>query len=414
MEEPRYRGPAYETARLKLARIRVEGRESRDRAAKYLTRVSAEALGVARVGLWLLRDGRRLLLSHCIYRRKTDDFDIPHELKVASCGALSSLLEQRRLFALESKEALLSLGDFGALLSSQLSVTSILCTPIIREGRVIGALTFEQVGPCEPFAQKQLEFASSVADLTVLIFEQAERVELEVALQANAEARHEMQKMQALIRLSRTVAHDLNNLLTVVGAVGEALYTEDTPKSNEWAQELLKAVELGGQLTEHLLTFSGEKPPSDGPVDLARIIHDMEPVLRPLTSPTRQLVLETGTEPALAIIDALSVQQLLLNLVRNAFDALRDPGRVVIRLREPQPEDALRAGAIVLEVDDDGRGMDPETQARAVEPYFTTKKHGHGLGLSTVFGIAQRYGGGVRITSNPNDGTRVAIALLRG
>jgi signal transduction histidine kinase len=92
---------------------------------------------------------------------------------------------------------------------------------------------------------------------------------------------------------------------------------------------------------------------------------------------------------------------------------LKDHGAVTLRLRGPDAGDSLRVGAVVLDVEDNGQGMDEETQVHAAEPYFTTKSDGHGLGLSTVFGIAQRYGGGVRLRSTQGQGTCVSVAFQR-
>src|SRR3954470_12621701 len=113
MEEPRYRGPAYETARLKLARIRVEGRESRERADRYVAQVSAEALGVARVALWQLRDGQRQLAVQCIH---SGTGTAPQEqlFRTERCGHLLASLQERRLVVVEGKADLERLGDLNA------------------------------------------------------------------------------------------------------------------------------------------------------------------------------------------------------------------------------------------------------------------------------------------------------------
>ncbi len=410
MEEGRYRGPAYETARLKLARIRVEGKASRERGARYLVQVSADSLGIGRAGFWLLRDGDRRLESECVYRRADATYETGHRLELKETARLWSLLGERRLFSLETPQHLELLGTFSSYLRS-VAATAVLCAPIIREGRVVGMLSFERTDESEPFGERQLSFASSVADLAALILEQSERVELEAALQASAESRAEVQKMQALVRLSRSVAHDLNGLLTIVSAAAQEL-SLDAGAHQELGGELDHVVRLGKTLTEQLLTFGGEPLPGE-PVELRSLVEQLLPVVRPLFSGEKKLTFEATTTKTTVLAGVLPVQQVILNLVKNAAEALGPKGTVVVKLRDPEPDDALRVGAVVVEVSDDGMGMDEYTQARAVEPYFTTKKGGHGLGLSAVFGVAQRFGGGVRITSAIGQGTRIAVALLR-
>lgn len=410
MEEARYRGPAYETARLKLARIRVEGKASRERGARYLVQVSADSLGVGRAGFWLLRDGDRRLECECVYRRDDAVYETGHALVLGETARLWSLLGERRLFSLETPQHLELLGTFSTYLAS-VGATAVLCAPIIREGRVVGMLSFERTEPSEPFGERQLSFASSVADLAALILEQSERVELEAALQASAESRAEMQKMQALVRLSRSVAHDLNGLLTIVSAAAHEL-SLDAGVHEELGGELEHVVRLGKELTEQLLTFGGDPLPGE-PVEMKALVEDLLPVLRPLFGGEKKLAFESLTTRTMVLGSALPLRQIVLNLVKNAAEALGPRGTVVVKLRDAGPEDALRVGAVVVEVADDGIGMDEYTQARAVEPYFTTKTGGHGLGLSAVFGVAQRFGGGVRITSAVGQGTRIAVALLR-
>lgn len=410
MEETRYRGPAYETARLKLARIRVEGKASRERGARYLVQVSADSLGVGRAGFWLLRDGDRILESECVYRRADAGYETGQRIDVKATARLWSLLGERRLFSLEAPDHLELLGSFSNYLR-QVGARAVLCAPIIREGRVVGMLSFEHVEVAASFSEKQLSFASSVADLAALILEQSERVELEAALQASAENRAEVQKMQALVRLSRSVAHDLNGLLTIVSASAQELSLE-AGAHQELGRELDHVVRLGKQLTEQLLTFGGEPLPGE-PVDLRALVEEVLPVVRPLFGGDRRIAFEVLATRTTVLASAVPLQQILLNLIKNAAEAIEASGAVTVRVRDPGPEDALRVGAVVLEVADDGVGMDEYTQARAVEPYFTTKPGGHGLGLSAAFGVAQRFGGGVRITSSVGQGTRIAVALLR-
>lgn len=411
MKEARYRGLAYETARLKLAQIRVEGRQSRDRAYQSLAQVSAEAISADRVAVFSVIHADDALVNECTYLSKTSTF--VSEPRLERMADLLRALQRRRLIVANDAAKELDLGAFSSAYLAANKVASALCAPIIREGRVTGLLTFERCGAVRPFTQEQLSFASSAADLMALILEQAARVELEAALHANSQLHHENLKMQALVRLSRVVAHDLNGLLAVVGMVASELSRVEAGEGAPLSTDLKGVVEMGRRLTDSLLTFGAVNPPADEKLDLARAIEDMLPIFRPLFSDGRELRFVQQTEHVTAFIDALSFQQVLLNLVRNARDALAETGVVSVRLRAPDAGDSLRVGAVVLDVEDNGQGMDEETQTHAAEPYFTTKSDGHGLGLSTVFGIAQRYSGGVRLRSTLGQGTCVSVAFQR-
>jgi len=410
--ESRFKGLAYETARLKLARIRVEGRQSRQKAYEYLARVSCDAVNVDRVALFTFVNGLNTLSHECTYGRLTGRYEEGPRLGVERCGSLPAALQERRVLTIDREEQLVELGDFALEHLRPFNVKSLMCAPVIREGKVTGLISFESTRPLR-FSQEQLSFAGSAADLTALILEQADRTELEAALHVSSELQHENAKMQALVRLSKTVAHDLNGLLSVVDIVALELSKMNRDELPQRAIDLKGVVSMGRALTQSLLTFSADEPPLDVFVDLDEEVNHMLSVVGPWFTGPFRLTFDKSTERTRARVDRLSFQQVMLNLMKNARDALDSKGTVVVRLRDPQPDDALRVGAVILEVEDDGQGMDETTQAKAAEPYFTTKPQGHGLGLSSVFGIVQRYGGGIRLTSKVGEGTRVAVAFQR-
>jgi signal transduction histidine kinase len=107
------------------------------------------------------------------------------------------------------------------------------------------------------------------------------------------------------------------------------------------------------------------------------------------------------------------VERILFNLVANARDAISDTGKVEIVVRQPEPEDELPPDVLVLEVSDDGCGMDARTRAHLFEPYFTTKTQGHGLGLATVYGIVTRAGGSIDVASAVGEGSCFRVVLPR-
>ena len=414
MGESRYRGLAYETARLQLARIRVEGQKSRSQAYQTLVRVSAEALAVDQAHVFSLIEDGSVLSSECLFDVRTRTFSKSLELESSENLGLMNSLKTRRVALFDRPPALEGLGSFYEHLLRPEGVAVALCAPVIRDGAVVGFLSFQWRDPAVKVTQEQLGFAGSVADLTALILEQAERAELQAALHFNAELHHENAKMVALSRLARLFAHDINGLLTVVSAAATELTKSNDGPFRELSADLRQVVDLGRRLTGSLLTFGSDAPPLPEVVDLREVSENMLPMFRSLFSSTQRLSLDVQTDRTKIIVDRLSVEQVLLNLVKNAQEALRDSGHVVVRIREPGPHDVLRVGATILEVEDDGEGMDPRVQAQAAEPYNTTKGPGHAIGQTSVFGVAQRYNGGVRLTSEPGKGTRVAVAFERG
>ena len=403
---------AYETARLRLARYRVEGDEARAKAAAHATEVSAEALEMERVGVWLFKGARLICVSQ--YTRSDDKHGSGAVLPSRSFPTYVSALQERRVIAAEDARAHPATAELKASYLDPMGITSMLDAPIIRNGRVIGVVCHEHIGEPRKFSEKDLEFASSVADMLTLIFEQADRLELEAALQAQTEQRLEQQKMEALGRMATAVAHDFNNLLATV-SMTVTLLARSTPASlRSTIDEVSSMIDIGRRLTQQLLAFG--KPRNDqpsGPIDVGATIEHMLPMLRSGAGKSIGVSLDILVPGVRAAIDASQLEQIILNLSLNARDAIAGNGLISIVLRDSLDSDELPPDHIVLEVRDTGSGMNEATTARIFEPFFTTKPEGNGLGLATVYGIARRAGGEVRVDSKPGTGTTMRVSLPR-
>jgi two-component system cell cycle sensor histidine kinase/response regulator CckA len=415
MGGPETKRVAYETARLRLARYRVEGEQTRARAAAHAAQVSAEALGVERVGVWLLRDHARRLLCVSQYIRSRREHSAGQSLACDLYPAYVEALTTRRIIAADDARTHPSTRELDATYLQPNGISSMLDAPIIRAGRVIGVVCHEHVGPPRAWQQNELEFASSVADMVTLIFEQAERLELEAALQDQAEQRQESEKMEALGRMAGAVAHDFNNLLGAVYLYTDAVAPHLPAQFRGMASEVTTMLEVGKRLTQQLLAFGKERA-SDGPlgsVDLHAAIEHVLPIVR--TGIGRGIELELRLLPSGARVcgETSQLEQIVLNLCLNARDAIAGNGEITVVTREPTPADDVAPDCIVLEVRDSGTGMDEATRSRIFEPFFTTKHGGSGLGLATVYGIVRRCGGSVRAISDIGAGTTMLIALPR-
>jgi PAS domain S-box-containing protein len=231
------------------------------------------------------------------------------------------------------------------------------------------------------------------------------------------------QKMEAVGRLASGVAHDFNNLLTAIDGYGELLLDDLAPDDPHRAdvQEILLAGKRAGSLTRQLLAFSRRQVMEVRVLDLGEIVKGMEKMTRRLVGQHIDITVRLNGQLRPVRVDPGQVEQVMLNLIVNAADAMPDRGSLVIEtmselLREPTKltTGELPAGEyITLSVSDTGGGIDPETAPRIFEPFFTTKAPGKGtgLGLSTVYGIVKQFGGNIAVISRPTGGTEFRVYL---
>ena len=226
------------------------------------------------------------------------------------------------------------------------------------------------------------------------------------------------QRLSALGELTGGIAHDVNNLLSVIGLNLELIREQlGEGDGQELASAALAAVDRGAKLTRGLLAFAQRQPLRPAAVPLGPLFAGLETLLRRTLGGRIDLavVLDPATPPALA--DAAQLESALVNLVLNARDAMPDGGTVTLSATlAPERELAslnLAGPAVKITVADQGVGMTAEVLARAFEPFFTTKGSGKGtgLGLSMVYGFARQSGGEVRIDSAPGRGTTVTLWL---
>ncbi len=222
------------------------------------------------------------------------------------------------------------------------------------------------------------------------------------------------QKMEALGRLAGGVAHDFNNLLVVI-IQNAQLLALDLPDGElrELADEIDQAGVRAGDLTRQLLQFSRHDVGAVDTVDVGEAIESFARMARRLLGAGYALDVVHGAAGAGVTIDPAHLDQILLNLVVNARDAMPDGGTVRIRTEtDPDGPDGPDGPIVRILVQDEGHGMSPEVQARVFDPFFSTKgERGTGLGLSTVFGVVSQAGGLLRLESVVDVGTRVIIEL---
>lgn len=228
---------------------------------------------------------------------------------------------------------------------------------------------------------------------------------------------HHAQRLQAVGRLSGGIAHEFNNLLTVVVNSLEVIDAE--PEADglpELVRQAKDAALRGGDLTRSLLAFSRREPMRSEVVVVGEAIERLTSTIVGATLP-ESIVLElAGLESrSCAAVDPALLEAAVLNLVLNARDSMSDGGKLTIsvRLRTVEGEPPLGDGVYVeIAVGDTGVGIEAETLERVLEPFFTTKAEGGtGLGLSMVYGFAEQSGGSIQIESTPGVGTRARLLL---
>lgn len=251
-----------------------------------------------------------------------------------------------------------------------------------------------------------------VARLIGFINDITERRSLEAQLRQS-------QKMDALGRLAGGIAHDFNNLLGVILGYSQLLLETGLPeKTAKRVTGIMQAGQRAESLTRQLLVFSRQEVVSPKVLDINEIIHNMQKMLERMIGEDVRLLMFPGSSwPTKA--DPGQLEQVIMNLVVNARDAMPRGGKITIETKDveldPQYAElhpAVTPGPYVqIVVSDTGMGMDAETRSRIFEPFFTTKARGTGLGLSTVYGIVKQCGGAVSVYSEPGQGAAFKVYL---
>ncbi|MBI1958447.1 MAG: GAF domain-containing protein, partial [Candidatus Rokubacteria bacterium] len=300
--------------------------------------------------------------------------------------------------------------------------------PLKAGERVLGVLSVRRAGN-RSFTDEDLAVATAFASQAAAALENArlyrEAQEAYASLAATQAQLGQSQKMEAVGQLAGGIAHDFNNLLTVVLGRSElalARLRENDPLRRDLGL-IQSTSQRAANLVRQLLAFSRKQVLRPEVLDLGAVVAELEGMLRRLIGEDIDLVTAAGADLGRVKADPSQIEQVIVNLVVNARDAMPGGGRITVETANVDLDGAsaathqgLRPGAYVrLAVQDTGQGMDAETQAHIFEPFFTTKEvgKGTGLGLATVYGIVKQSEGYILVESVPDLGTTFTIYLPR-
>ncbi|MEJ5300759.1 MAG: PAS domain S-box protein [Thermodesulforhabdaceae bacterium] len=281
-----------------------------------------------------------------------------------------------------------------------------------------GTLKYLEVGRAPLYKDNQIVNVLCIArDVTARRMAEEEKKNLEAQLQ-------HAQKMESIGRLAGGIAHDFNNMLGVILGYGELILNglKDTDPLKKHVEMIVEAAKKSAGLTQQLLAFSRKQPLRPKVKNLNNVIMNMHDIIKRLIGEDIELILDLSHEIGHVLIDQAQMEQVIMNLVVNARDAMPKGGRLLIETMEIFLDDnyarshhQVKPGQyIMMALSDTGCGIPPEIMDKIFDPFFTTREKGRGtgLGLSMVYGIVKQFNGHIWVYSEPGKGSTFKIYLI--
>jgi len=380
-------------ARLKLSRLHLDG--DLKRIYQQAAEISATALDVARVGVWFFDIGKQELRCEALYDGQGTEPPIP--LPLPRLAGYVAAIKKLRFVATSDARVEPETHELREYLETW-GVTSLLDAAVYRNGEVVGIVCHEHVGAPREWKREERQFAATVADLVSHFLEVNDRMAAEAQAHELALKLKDAHRLDALGRMAAGVAHDLNNLL---GVITNGLAVLKRTNDATVVATMEDSARHAASLLAQLMQLGRNKPPVAQVLELDLVLQDFERLLAGHLKPEWRVVYDV--EKKLEVwAESAQLQQVLLNLVLNGFQAMKRGGVVVVRAHE-------RSGGVQFEVIDTGEGIAAENLEKLFDPFYTTRADGNGIGLAVVQQIIRQHGGEVKVSSTPGDGTTFRV-----
>ncbi len=408
----------FEGARLALARLDVSSADTLRDLWLQLAQIATDALRIDRIGLWVLVDENRALRCKYLFQRSGNQVFQGAVLREQDFPAYFRALQERRVLPAADAAASSLTGELYDAYLKPLGITSMLDAPIYLQGKVVGAVCHEHIGPAREWSGAEADFASAVADNVARLYEEHERRRQRAALFAYESHLMEVHRMEAVGRMAAGIAHDFRGILGAAMGFAELIGRVPglPPDAERYAQRIVEILQRGNALTQEVMAFGKPAPLAPRIVEVDKTLKSMHSMLQVLLGNRIRLTSNLDRPVSRVFIDSAQLERTLLNLVLNSRDAMPAGGNLTIAAQDTEVEDPDgEVGTYVrIAVSDTGCGMDPATRANVFRPFFTTKgENGTGLGLAIVDQIISRAGGFIQIDSEPGKGTTVNLYIPR-
>ena len=415
----------HQAALFALARSNRDAPRTLEERFDEIVETAARTLEVERVGIWLFSEDRAEIQARSYFRLSTQEHSRGAALQACDYPAYFTALETNRLIAAHHAATDPRTCEFTESYLLPNSISAMLDSPIVLEGQIVGVICHEHVGVARHWRIDEQVLAASFADVTALAIadwqkEQADKEHREIERKM-----HEAQRLESLGFLTSKIAHDFNNLLLPISGWADLILLHPDNQENilQGARVIKDATRRASELVTELLRYAGQEEPEFERISLCQSVQEIASLLRMLVPVIIDLKLDTCGEELPILGSRIQVQQIVLNLVANAAHAIGDqPGTIHVSWRRasepialpadlpPECVQALEKGPVALiEVRDDGCGMDEQTRRSVFRPFFTTKGSGHGLGLAAVAGIVEAHHGAIVCRSTPGRGTTFSV-----
>lgn len=401
---------SFLAARLKLARLDGSDPAGLERILERIAHLSAEQLGVERVGIWLFDDERRSALTlRFLYLRSKQAFERDVvTLHTRDYPKYFAALEDRRAIVADDARQHADTRELDAGYFAPLGIVSMLDAPIFRRGECIGVVCHESVGVVRDWTAREVDFAASVADMVTVQLEEADLAAARALVHAQEYELAQAERLATVGVIARYVAHDLNNAVAPILMCAAQL--KPSVAGDRAAAERLSiianAAEHGAALAKRLLDVASGQAPLRQMVAIEALVEEAMPLLSALAGEGVTVSLDATAGPARVSADPVDLVRILINLVSNARDAMQGAaGQIVIRT-------AVAGTELLLSVVDSGAGMTDDQRKRLFTPFFTTKPgRGTGLGLAGVRNAVESMKGRITVDSSPGNGSTFTIRL---